>query len=200
MKVGQRGSNQQLVEVPPRICEYAPYDFLILGASTSGYRSSNPDKIAVLLAGTWAGMMRRCYDPAYKNYGAKGISVCERWQRVSEFIADVKLLHGWEAKLGHWCGYQLDKDYYSSNQYSPATCVWLTISENLSLNGLPVTATPPDGEKKTYISCWAAARDLGVSGPNISKYVARRTTVTKGKLIGYIFNQAVSHNPLRHQL
>ena len=38
-------------------------------------------------------MLRRCYDPGckhFKNYGARGIDVCERWRSSpSAFVDDV---------------------------------------------------------------------------------------------------------------
>ena len=40
----------------------------------------------------WAAMKKRCLNPrhhAYKNYGARGISVCERWNLFSNFYADM---------------------------------------------------------------------------------------------------------------
>ncbi len=37
----------------------------------------------VSLRGTWHNMIRRCYDPSkhgYKNYGGRGIRVCDEWR------------------------------------------------------------------------------------------------------------------------
>lgn len=44
------------------------------------------------LYGVWKDMMARCYNPnveKYKDYGGRGIVVCERWQSVENFIADI---------------------------------------------------------------------------------------------------------------
>lgn len=42
----------------------------------------------------WYSMKRRCSDPrvrGYKNYGARGICVCKRWERFENFIFDMGL-------------------------------------------------------------------------------------------------------------
>ena len=44
------------------------------------------------LVKTWSYMMSRCYnstDPAYSNYGGRGIKVCDRWHLYSDFERDV---------------------------------------------------------------------------------------------------------------
>lgn len=41
---------------------------------------------------TWAQMLARCNNPKsmnYKNYGAKGIKVCDRWRSFENFYADM---------------------------------------------------------------------------------------------------------------
>ena len=41
----------------------------------------------------WNGMMQRCYNdrnPAYKNYGGRGIKVCRRWHSFEDFYKDVE--------------------------------------------------------------------------------------------------------------
>lgn len=44
------------------------------------------------LYSTWYGMMNRCYNKNhmhYKNYGGRGILVCERWHDFSNFASDI---------------------------------------------------------------------------------------------------------------
>lgn len=41
---------------------------------------------------TWEGMHRRCENPKhqhYKDYGARGINVCSRWDSFPNFVQDV---------------------------------------------------------------------------------------------------------------
>lgn len=42
--------------------------------------------------GTWNSMRMRCLSPnakSYKDYGGRGITVCNRWSLFSNFIADM---------------------------------------------------------------------------------------------------------------
>lgn len=41
---------------------------------------------------TWISMRRRCYKPNhiyYKNYGGRGITVCEEWKYFADFLEDM---------------------------------------------------------------------------------------------------------------
>ena len=41
---------------------------------------------------TWAGMKNRCYNeknPNYKDYGARGIQICNKWLDIKNFIEDM---------------------------------------------------------------------------------------------------------------
>lgn len=84
----------------------------------------------------WFKMLRRCYNNEdikdYPNYGAKGITVCDRWYNFSNYVADVILLEGYNEELAKLGKLELDKDVINreAKTYSPETCKWITKSEN----------------------------------------------------------------------
>ena len=72
--------------------------------------------------------MRRCYSPAdtkYSTHGGAGVTVHPDWHHYPTFERDVVELEGYAL-----LGVMLDKDYYSSKQYSKRTCLWLSPKEN----------------------------------------------------------------------
>lgn len=75
------------------------------------------------LYGTWKGMKDRCYNPCsayYKDYGGRGIRVCERWLDPANFIADME--------EGYKEGLTLDR-IYNDGDYEPGNCRWATAFE-----------------------------------------------------------------------
>ena len=188
-----------VVEVEPRIKAYADY----FGAfSRAGYCARVKDSVDLKLANTWDSMMRRCYDPKAVNYARyAGISVCERWQNLPTFIADVRLLPGWQEKKADWATYQLDKDYYSSNQYSPDTCVWLSLKENHAYmhNVKPVRVTNPYGKVAIYLSARQAGAALGVAGVSITRSCVGVVKPSR-KLLGFKMEFCNTKHPLRRAL
>jgi len=68
---------------------------------------------------TWWHMLQRCENPlnaAYKNYGARGITVCRRWHDIASFIADMG---------DKPVGASLERKN-NNRGYSPSNCVWAT--------------------------------------------------------------------------
>ncbi|AUD24119.1 TPA: hypothetical protein QCP61_004882 [Bacillus cereus] len=84
---------------------------------------------------TWTGMMYRCYKPYnshYKYYGAKGITVDERWHDFWNFVYDIdnRMLNG---HLLYRKDYHLDKDIKGGKIYSLENCMVISAEENRRL-------------------------------------------------------------------
>lgn len=81
----------------------------------------------------WARMKYRCLNknnPAFKYYGAKGVSVCDDWLDAYENFKK------WALENGYTNFLVIDKDIICEREnifpkiYSPETCLWVTKSEN----------------------------------------------------------------------
>lgn len=71
-------------------------------------------------------MIHRCYNSNnrfYKNYGGRGIAVCEQWKNsLEDFVS-------WSIEKGWVKGLSIDRIDNDLN-YTPENCQWITISEN----------------------------------------------------------------------
>ena len=88
-------------------------------------------------------MKTRCHNERahnYKNYGGKGVSVCDRWMRsFNAFVKDMgERPEGAVLK-------RIDED----GDYSPENCVWSSPSKDLELGG--VTSSISEWSDKTGI-------------------------------------------------
>lgn len=77
----------------------------------------------------WLSIKQRCYNPkdlAYRNYGARGVSVCEEWMNSFKVFRDWCLENGWKQ------GLHIDKDKKIDNNliYGPDTCSVIERLEN----------------------------------------------------------------------
>ena len=98
---------------------------------------------------SWRKMISRCFDSSsssFHNYGGRGISVCRRWLKFENFVADMGLRP---------TGMTLDR-INNEEDYSPTNCRWATRAEQarnrrtnkkITFNGVELCAT--DWSKRT---------------------------------------------------
>jgi hypothetical protein len=90
----------------------------------------------------WKGMLTRCCnsnDPNFQKYGARGISICERWRNSFEnFYADM----GAQPSKQH----SLERDNNNGN-YEPTNCRWATKDEQARNKRNNIIVTLDDGSQ-----------------------------------------------------
>jgi len=85
----------------------------------------------------WLTMRHRCnkpYSSGYRKYGAKGIRVCEEWDKSFEAFRDWSFSHGYTDTL------TIDRIDPKGN-YEPANCRWVTqkVQQNNRSNNIHLT-------------------------------------------------------------
>jgi len=101
----------------------------------------------------WGNMLNRCNNKShgkYKNYGGRGIKVCDRWCKFENFFADMGPDNGLEID-------RIDND----KGYEPGNCRWVTHREN-SFNKSNNRRIEFRGETKC-VSEWADVLGVNVN-------------------------------------
>jgi hypothetical protein len=129
------------------------------------------------LFATWAKMISRCYnknDPAYKNYGARGISVCDAWKNnPAQFVEDM-------APKPH--GLELDRIDNNGN-YSKENCRWTTRQQQC-INRRSTRLIEYNGQANSILE-WSR-----ITGIN-------RRTITQRLSNGWPVHEALTKPPAR---
>ena len=133
---------------------------------------------------SWHCMMRRCYEPGHNrfySYGAKGVTVCERWHQYANFLADMG-----ERPEGCTLGRLGDQ-----GNYEPGNVAWQT-SEEQARRGEKNPAAKLTQEqaecirslhqsgqnyprKKWLVNGRNISRDLGISPGQVSSILNYRS-------------------------
>ena len=112
---------------------------------------------------TWSRIIGRCYNPKnwqYHNYGARGISVCERWRNsFPAFLEDMGSRPN---------GMSIDRIDNSGN-YEPANCRWATPKEQ-SNNTRRTIILNVDGVEKS-LTDWCG--ELGLNRQTVWQRVSK---------------------------
>lgn len=75
----------------------------------------------------WKSMKQRCQNPnckAYKNYGKRGINICDDWQEFEPF-------YNWAIENGYQKGLDLDR-IDNDGDYNETNCRWTSRRENIN--------------------------------------------------------------------
>lgn len=98
----------------------------------------------------WCNMKSRCQNPnfpKFQAYGARGIGVCDAWQRYGEFLA-------WALGAGYNEDLTLDRKDNALG-YTPENCRWVTTLVQQRNKRAPRKTLTVFGETKT-LADWAA--------------------------------------------
>jgi len=113
------------------------------------------------LRNIWNTLKNRCHNQnykGYKNYGAKGIYVCDEWR------FDFWNFYNWAIENGYQAGYSLDR---LGNNYNPDNCEWVDMPTNCGTtkNGTQITIR---GKTQTA-AAWAKENECEVTATTIIK-------------------------------
>jgi hypothetical protein len=116
----------------------------------------------------WNGMKRRCYDkkePAYRNYGGRGITVCVRWLNdFAAFLADVGPRPPSDGKRP----FTIERIDNNGN-YEPGNVRWATWSEQCR-NRRTSRMVTLNGETKSLLTwCEELSRDYDLVAGRLQK-------------------------------
>ena len=134
----------------------------------------------------WCGIKARCLNPnnaKYKNYGGRGITVCEEWKQSYESFRDWSLNNGYTENLS------IDRIDVNGN-YEPSNCRWADnfIQANNRTDNFIIEY---NGEIHT-VHEWAII--TGISSENIRNRIKNFGWTTEKAL-----NTLVKHKEVKHE-
>lgn len=114
---------------------------------------------------SWYSMIDRCLNPAnpsWPHYGGKGVSVCERWLEIDNFVADMGIRPD---------GTSIDR-LDNAKGYEPGNCRWASELDQQRHRGnvkcsvelaSKVRQAKASGQTNKEIAAWAGLDPSGIS-------------------------------------
>ena len=133
---------------------------LIHGQAGAGKRRSPTYSV-------WAAMVQRCSNPKdrnYKNYGGRGVTVCDSWRVFANFFADMGQKPA---------GMTLER-IDNNKGYSPGNCKWASRQQQM---------------RNTRANVWVAVDGVRM----VFKDAAKLTTVSRTTLYSYLSKHNLTH-------
>jgi hypothetical protein len=125
----------------------------------------------------WIGMKKRCHNvnsKSYKDYGGRGIKLCDSWEN------DYSSFHDWATTHGYSYSLTIERKDNNGN-YEPSNCTWIPRKQN-GRNQRTTLLTMAKANRIREFH-WAKiprselAQCFGVSIPCISAVISGRTWV-----------------------
>ena len=136
------------------------------------------DTLGNKLYGVWRRMIKRCYGKNYApSHKSQQIAVCDDWIYLSNFIADVKKIDGWNEEDFLSKKIVLDKDkktiLSNEKEYSVKTTSWISPEENSRYrkNSFVFLVTKPNDETYIETSIRKCSKDTKLSIELIRKRI-----------------------------
>lgn len=110
----------------------------------------------------WYAMKNRCYNKnniGYKNYGGRGISICEEWLSAFDSFYNWAISNGYDSKL------TIDRINNDGN-YEPSNCRWATME---------VQANNRRCKKNSHTDCslMELSKETGIKYPTLTSRYQR---------------------------
>lgn len=100
---------------------YLKHRDAILARAKEKYRNNPPERLKTI----WKGIIQRCCNPLcrkYKDYGARGIEVCDEWKFSYESF------NSWSYANGYSDEMTIDR-IVNTLGYMPGNCRWVTMHD-----------------------------------------------------------------------